>query len=62
MVLTAAWGLAALGGCLPVAAIGGNAAARSVDPKAPKAETEANCKDWECWDGYACGSCEKSSE
>jgi hypothetical protein len=33
---------------------GGKAA---IDPKAPKAQTEKSCKEWECFDGYACGPC-----
>lgn len=44
------------------AGVGAGAAAQSVDPKAPKAQTEASCKEWECWDGYACGPCEQSEE
>jgi hypothetical protein len=31
---------------------------KSVDPKYPSAQTEKSCQTWECWDGYACVSCE----
>lgn len=54
--------LGALPGCFMIAGAAAGATARNVDPKAPKAETAANCQSWECWDGYACGLCEGRAE
>jgi hypothetical protein len=47
-------------GCIPLAGVAvGTVVGSGVrsEQTRPKAETEENCKSWECWDGYACGPC-----
>lgn len=62
VVLVVGSSFGVLQGCGYIIGAGVGAAASNIDPKAPKAETAANCKSWECFDGYACGPCEEAVE
>ncbi|RYZ09244.1 MAG: hypothetical protein EOO73_05650 [Myxococcales bacterium] len=57
-LMTIGMSVVLLQGCFQIIGAGAGAAIANVDPKAPKAETSANCESWECWDGYACGACD----
>ncbi len=61
VVLVIGLSLGMLQGCFVLLGAGAGAASRNIDPKPPQAETAANCKSWECWDGYACGPCEEGA-